>query len=119
MCATHGSLLILWITVYHAAHSSADMIILMDSNNIQAVAQICQLWMNACIFLEARENLCLIYSSFLHKCIFSPCLFSAQSLRSHPGCTSNSAVLQVDILCSYIDRCGVEECSEGCIGYIT
>lgn len=68
MCRTHGSLPIHWITVNRCAHSSADMIVLMDDSNIQTAVQTWQLWMDACIFLGEREKrkVCLIFSPYTY-----------------------------------------------------
>lgn len=66
MCRTHGSLPIHWITVNRCAHSSADMIVLMDDSNIQTAVQTWQLWMDTCIFLGGREEVCSIFSPYTY-----------------------------------------------------
>lgn len=51
MCRTYGSLPVHRIALNRWAHSSADMIVLMDGNNIQTAVET-QLWVDACIFLS-------------------------------------------------------------------
>lgn len=74
MCRTYGSLPIRWITLNRRAHSSADMIVLMDGNNIQTAAWSHRLRVNASIFLWWRGEVCL----FLSLCFYflsRPCVF--------------------------------------------
>lgn len=74
MCRTYGSLPIRWITLNRWAHSSADMIVLMDGNNIQTAVETRQLRVESCIFLSWRGEVCL----FLSRCFYfhsRPCVF--------------------------------------------
>lgn len=74
MCRTYGSLPIRWITLNRSAHSSADMIVLMDGNNIQTATWTRQLRVESCIFLSCRGEVCL----FLSLCFYfhlRPCVF--------------------------------------------
>lgn len=90
MCRTYGSLPIHRITLNRRAHSSADMIVLMDGNNIQTTVET-QLWVDACVFLSWRGDVCL----FLSPCFYFhswPCMFVFRRIWSRPDCISNSAV---------------------------
>lgn len=74
MCRTYGSLPIHWIALNALAHSSSAMIVLMDGNNIQSTEGIHRLWVDACIFLWGRGEVCLFLSLNLYLdsrlCVF-------------------------------------------------
>lgn len=67
MCRTYGSLPVHWIALNRWTHSSVDMIVLMDGNNIQTAAQTRQLRVDACIFLSwrGRKSACFFLSAFI------------------------------------------------------
>lgn len=92
MCRTYGSLPIRWIALNRRAHSSADMIVLMDGNNIQTAAWSRRSRLESRVFLRRRAEVCL----FLSPCFYfhSPpcvCLCFGVSLGSRPDCVSNPA----------------------------
>lgn len=95
MCRTYGSLPIRWITLNPWAHSSADMIVLMDDDNIQTAERTRWLPVESCIFLWWRE-VCLLF--FLAALISTPvhvCLCFLRVSRESSGLHLRSTITSV------------------------
>ena len=63
MCRTYGSLPIRWITLNRRAHSSADVIVLMDGNNIQTAAW--SGWNHVFFFGGEQKSACFSLPAFI------------------------------------------------------
>lgn len=86
MCRTYGSLPIRWIALNRRAHSSADMIVLMDGNNIQTAALEPPVAPGITCFSSAESrslpvSLSLLLFSLSSVCVFVFRRFSRESPR--------------------------------------